>query len=325
MRSFVSQLAVFTGLFVLLAQVLALSLGIQGPVITPLQLTLSLMVIGIGAVAALVGYIVWLAAWEQEPHPIPRVIEACRRYLAPKFLWRKIGPLIVTFIFLGAFGTFKSLIPYVHPFALDGPLSDLDRLVLGSDAFRITHEFIGPAGTHFLDVVYGLWLPVWSISILLISLFSNSDLQRRFFISFVAAWVLLGIVTATLFSSAGPCFLALIGHPYAYRYADLDATLLNAPIATAAQHMLAVSHDAGSIGAFRGISAMPSMHIAVCTLLVAAARRSGRIAFAGARIFYALILLGSVHLGWHYLSDGVIGTLGALLIWRFTRRIPSET
>ena len=31
--------------------------------------------------------------------------------------------------------------------------------------------------------------------------------------------------------------------------------------------------------------------------------------------YVALIWFGSVHLGWHYFSDGVAGIAGALLVW----------
>jgi hypothetical protein len=34
-----------------------------------------------------------------------------------------------------------------------------------------------------------------------------------------------------------------------------------------------------------------------------------------------VILIATVHLGWHYAIDGYVGILGTLLIWRLTGRL----
>ena len=147
-------------------------------------------------------------------------------------------------------------------------------------------------------------------------MFAAEDLKRRFFLAFFLLWSVIGFVMATALSSAGPCFSSLIHHPYAGRYADLFPLLRSAPVALAGQHLLAVAYASGEAGAFLGISAMPSMHVAFAALVPLALRPINRMAAAGAWLFYALIVLGSVHLGYHYLSDGIVGTAGALLIWR---------
>ena len=47
-----------------------------------------------------------------------------------------------------------------------------------------------------------------------------------------------------------------------------------------------------------GISAMPSLHVAMA-------------------VFWTWI--GSFHLGWHYALDGLVSLIGVILIWRFAR------
>ena len=64
---------------------------------------------------------------------------------------------------------------------------------------------------------------------------------------------------------------------------------------------------------------MPSIHVALTALYVCAARHYGRSVLCLALLFYLFILVGSVHLGWHYAVDGLFGTVGASIIWRFTR------
>lgn len=321
MRAFLAQIGISAAVAIVGGQILALWFAVQPPNFAPPFLVVSLALIAASAVAALLGYILWLAVWEQEPRPAARLLQLLRRLLAPEFLARRLLPLVLTFLFLGAFTTYKVLIPRIHPFALDGFLSDLDRLLFGIDPWRITHALIGPIGTRMIDIVYGLWFVAWVGAVIHFSLFANERLQRRFFLSFFAIWAILGIAFATLLSSAGPCFLDLIGHPDAQRYSGLFP-LANAPGAAAAQQYLAEAYRMGGAGPGTGISAMPSVHIAVVALLVFASRHYGRVAFGLAIVFYALMFLGSVHLGWHYVSDGIVATAATILIWRMTR--PAE-
>jgi hypothetical protein len=52
--------------------------------------------------------------------------------------------------------------------------------------------------------------------------------------------------------------------------------------------------------------------------------RSSRLLSCGFAIFGVLILIGSVHLGWHYAVDGYAAILGALAIcWVVERALPS--
>ena len=64
-----------------------------------------------------------------------------------------------------------------------------------------------------------------------------------------------------------------------------------------------------------GISAMPSMHNAQVALFVAFAYSLDR-RFGHAMLVYAvLIFVGSIHLGWHYAVDGIVGIAAALAVW----------
>lgn len=71
---------------------------------------------------------------------------------------------------------------------------------------------------------------------------------------------------------------------------------------------------AGRAFAPNGISAMPSMHVGL-TLWLALVLRHTRWAKL-TWTYFVLIWLGSVHLGWHYASDGLVAGLAILLIWR---------
>jgi membrane-associated phospholipid phosphatase len=61
---------------------------------------------------------------------------------------------------------------------------------------------------------------------------------------------------------------------------------------------------------------MPSLHIAMACWLALTLRGAGpRFQWIG-WLYFALIWVSSVHLGWHYVSDGLVGSAGALLMWR---------
>ena len=66
-----------------------------------------------------------------------------------------------------------------------------------------------------------------------------------------------------------------------------------------------------------GISAFPSMHVATATLFALAARRLHPRLFPLGLAYWAVIMLGSVLLAWHYAVDGYVGILlgwGAVVV-----------
>ena len=289
-------------------QIIGLLYGGPTPdVLNPFALLFSAAIVIPGLLAAL-GYVVWLAL-RREPHPLGRI-----KTIAAASGGTVINRIVITlaiFVFLGAFGSFKAMIPIVNPFWADTLLSNADRALFGTDPWRITHALIGPVGTRFLDTMYGIWFPTWAFTLVYFGCFAKTADQRRFITAFLLVWVVQGIVLATILASAGPCFLGLIHHPYAARY---DMFNINAPLAMNAQAVLATAYLHHHIGVFQGISAMPSIHVGVAALLVMSARGS-RFWFPVAILFWATILVASVHLGWHYAVDGIVASLASALIW----------
>ena len=150
-------------------------------------------------------------------------------------------------------------------------------------------------------------------------------LRMQFLITFVASWVLLGSLAATWLSSAGPCYYAQVTglpDPFAPLMAYLAQANEVAPIwALGVQEMLWERYQTGSLELGSGISAMPSMHVASALLFFLLGRRVHRGLGLGLGVFLALILVGSVHLGWHYAIDGYLAMLGTWLIWRLVGRL----
>ena len=66
-----------------------------------------------------------------------------------------------------------------------------------------------------------------------------------------------------------------------------------------------------------GISAFPSMHVALSTLIFLLARGTNRWLGWMGLAYLAFTLIGSVHLGWHYALDGYASILLVVGFWRF--------
>jgi membrane-associated phospholipid phosphatase len=81
-----------------------------------------------------------------------------------------------------------------------------------------------------------------------------------------------------------------------------------------AQDMLWKSYVTGK-GDIQGISAMPSMHLTVATLLALLGWRTNRYLGIAFTTFTATIFLGSIMLGWHYSIDGIAGMALAIVFW----------
>jgi hypothetical protein len=234
-----------------------------------------------------------------------------------------IAPIMLTPFLLGAFGVLKQVMPLFEPFTWDSTFAKMGRLMFdGVSPWRITHAIFGsPLETMIIDRIYTAWIPLLFVAVLIFAILAPRDVRARFFLSFSAAWVLLGLVGAFFFSSAGPCYAAAIGSSGAGDFRELMSTLR--VIDASGYHLGALewqrrlweAHQNRHYGFAMGISAMPSMHNAISLLYALAASRAGLLVRAGTWLFALVILVGSVHLGWHYLVDGLFAWAAMGAIW----------
>lgn len=211
-----------------------------------------------------------------------------------------------------AFSALKAAIPKEIPFWLDPPLAAAEAWVFGVDPWRITHALLGWA-TPALDQLYATFVPVHVIAVLAVLTSRPSHLKTRALIALALSWLVVGIAGAYALSSAGPVLYdrAFGGN----RFADLLAALGNAPVTMKTADLLWHFHVRDVPVIANGISAMPSMHVGLTLWLALVLRETRFATFAWA--YFAFIWLGSVHLGWHYVADGLIASLAVLLLWRW--------
>ena len=208
----------------------------------------------------------------------------------------------------------KYAIPGQVPFWLDEPLAAAERQLFGTDAWVIADRLFGWALVP-VDRLYGLWLPVQSLVLFWVMAEPPSRAKSRALIAYALAWFVLGIAAATLFASAGPIFYdRLLGGS---AFAALSDTLRSggAWMVRAEADAMWASLASGQPSLVAGISALPSIHVAISLWIYLAARALAPRAAPVALAYAVFIFIASVQLGWHYVTDGVAGALGMGAMW----------
>lgn len=255
----------------------------------------------------------------------PRLYPALRdRLLANRLPERlTIGlPVMLIFpIFFSLFTSIKGGITRIVPFYADKILENSDRMIHGGlDTWRILHPIFGIYFiTFIISLLYNLWFIIMFIILFCVT-FSIEDrkIRSQYLITYVFIWAFLGNLAAALGSSVGPAFVAsFYNDPTFLPLMDyLRETDKIYPV-WALDSQSKLLSDAGLDGPRwgSGISAFPSMHVAVATLNAIYLWRFGALLRWFGVAFLIAIQLGSVHLGWHYAVDGYASIVATPLIW----------
>lgn len=274
------------------------------------------------------GYLGWVALAVRPERPLSWAWQHLRE--RARFKTRVLRGMTVVLLlipFYGYFTSVKSLIPVVMPYSWDPALHAFDRWLFGVDPWRLFEPMMQvPYALFVLNFFYNIWFFLKFLFVLWQAFtLRDEQLRLQFLLAFLLTWVVVGSVLALGLSSAGPCFYSGVvpgPDPYAGLMAHLHAARELAPLwALDAQAMLWQLHNENTLGVGGGISAMPSMHVAVATLLWLLARRVDRRAGWVFAAYLALIAIGSVVLGWHYAADGLLAIPLALVIWTLSGRI----
>ncbi len=257
------------------------------------------------------------------PNPIGRALAFVRRHASsPAAVAACLLPILVVPWLMGSFGTLKMLMPRVVDFTWDDRFAAIDRILfIGRHPWEISHFLLGNAVvTRIVDFIYSVWVALLFFAVLIYALFAPRYDRARFFLAFGASWLLIGVVGAYVFASAGPCFTAQIGASSAPEFAALMERLraIDSQSMVGAvrwQDKLWTHHDTEHYALGMGISAMPSMHNAITWLYALTLKRAPRLYRVAAWTFVVFIFFGSVHLGWHYAVDGLVAFAMMSGIW----------
>ena len=244
-------------------------------------------------------------------------------YLTARRLLKGGLILLLLPLFMATFTSFKSMFPYISPYDWDQTLSTLDRsLQFGFYPHELLQPILGhPYITTTLNFFYNLWFFIL-YAFLFWQAFSLKDPFNRaqFFLSFVLCFSCLGTFFALLLSSAGPCYFGRITgleDPYSPLMTYLKEANQISPVwSLDIQNYLWDSYQDETVKFGSGISAMPSMHVSVALLFALVAKAHSIRLYKACLVFLFLIILGSIHLGWHYAVDGYVSMLGTWGLWK---------
>ena len=227
---------------------------------------------------------------------------------------------LFTFMMMSGFTMWKNQVAVLGNFAWDRELATFDLFLHGGllpqDGLALIFGF--PLVAKIIDLAYLLWFPMLFGSTFIMSFQPRQTFLRlRFMIAMALAWVLGGIVTANIFSSAGPVYYGRLnpvpdlysGHMELIRSLSASARLE----ALVLQDSLWTAYAATP--SFSSISAFPSMHVAISMLVFLACRHFSWLLKYLSAAYLGLIFLGSIFLGWHYAIDGYAGAGIALASW----------
>lgn len=269
------------------------------------------------------------------PRNLVRAIteDLSNNFLTQERLLQGLPILIVLPLFNSACTLMKTLIPTLHPYDWDATLARWDQtLHFGVAPWRILAPVMAtPLMTNVANIVYccwffglaGLWF--WQAFAL-----RDRLLRMQFFIAYMACFIVLGNIAATLLASVGPCFYGRLidgPDPYAPLMQYLHQVSLHSQvnISVRLQDMLWEYYASGGAGVGAGISAMPSMHVAGATLFALLGWRTNRFLGISLSVNVGLILISTVFLGWHYAVDGYAAIIGTVAIWWIVGAIVQRT
>ena len=209
-------------------------------------------------------------------------------------------------------GWAKSSMPHITGYWADRLLADVDHAIFGTDPWRLFRsDWLKP----YYAQAYVTWFPITFGSMAVLA-FSRKD-HSALFNAYLATLIVGGTIGEHLLPSAGPIFYERLG--LGTRFHELVAT--NDPTYSLFADYLWKYYQAGGAGLGTGISAMPSMHVALAVWTLLAAYRVWKPLAAPALLYVLLIWGASIASGWHYATDGLAGALIACAAFAVTDRL----
>jgi hypothetical protein len=262
------------------------------------------------------------------------ILKQHHTYLKPHVIFGFIFILWLSPLYISTFASYKQAIPYFRDFSWDYDFMALDRIVhFGRHPWEILGFILNnDAMVLFLDRVYMTWFGFLTLFSLWMGWSKRRNLRKVYFISTIVVWSVFGSGLGTVFYSAGPCYyqeVVGIPDPYSPLMERLDAVHEKQTLwAVSNQNGLWEAKMAGKWLPFGGISAMPSVHVAMAMVFALTLVSVNPILGTAGFLYVGLIQIGAVVLGWHYAVDGYAGIILTLILWKLLTGVypvaPSE-
>jgi len=235
--------------------------------------------------------------------------------------------LTATIVFSFTFAAVKTTMPSIWPYFADPALARIDNaLHFGHDPWSLVHKLGWLIPPELPQIVYyDLWLvPAIFFPVFLVLLDTDPHRVARFLAIYVFVWIGLGNIVALAGLSVGPVYYDRLSG--SDRFAAFMTTLRDSGLADASigrlQDIMWSYLKTNNQMEGAGISAFPSVHIGVASVIAAYAFERSRLLGAVFGVYLLILLFLSVYLGWHYAIDGYFSIAAVLLFWRLKIALP---
>ncbi|MBU4527174.1 MAG: phosphatase PAP2 family protein [Hoeflea sp.] len=230
-------------------------------------------------------------------------------------------------LFQGTFTSIKISFANIHGgFPWDLFMADADRLLhFGNEPWQLLYGLAqNPALLTFIEINYNVfWHLICFGALFFVVTSPSADRVRMHYLAmFLFVWIVCGNILANMFLSAGPVYYGHVTGDHARFGGQLAFLATSDAVNSAAriQNYLWVLYERGQPGIGGGISAFPSVHVALITMnalfLASYSQRLGVAAF----VYVGFVLMSSVYLGWHYAVDGYVSIILVALAYHLSRR-----
>ena len=248
-----------------------------------------------------------------------------RAFLSKERMKQVLVIFSANLLFMAGFSMCKSLMPHVNPFWADPLLASIDKaLHFGMHPWEILEPLRLPVGTGPIDYIYlKFWAWAGVAGPILIALFDNNQARiSRFLQLYCFSWIVLGNVFAAIFMSGGPVFMDRIfgTEEFAALTVALSTEAEQTSIMGRMREWLWIVNVDGFRGISSGISAFPSLHVAIAAITFLYFLERSKYLILPGLAFLLFIQFGSVISGLHYAIDGYFSTLAIFAFWYYLRR-----
>lgn len=235
-------------------------------------------------------------------------------------------------VFQGSFTSIKNVLPLLNEgFPYDQIQADIDAAIhFGTDPWILLHQLAGTeVAKKLIEVNYNIvWFVLCFGTLFYVCTSPRAGAVRtRYVIMFMLVWVVCGNVIAGLFLSAGPAFYGNVTGDDA-RFGEMLLFLAGSEPAQSSAHnfqqYLWSLHETGKAGFGSGISAFPSVHVALITMNALFAAEGSKKLGMVAAMYSAIIIVSSVYLGWHYAIDGYASVISVCIMFALCKRWLTE-
>ncbi len=232
--------------------------------------------------------------------------------------------IILCTAFFLTFSLVKTSLTFVTPFYADPLMAELDMALHGgTDPILLAHLLPIPASIDVLEPIYSAtWLvPATYLPVLSTLFDSNPNRRKRFASLYLLSWVAIGNLLALIFLSGGPVYYDRILETARFEYIpDLLLQVSTSDTGLIWLHdWLWEAYQSGGDLPGSGISAFPSVHVAMATVCALYLFELDNRFWPISVLIIVLYQFLSVYLAWHYAIDGYASIVLIVVAWRLLR------